>query len=146
MKKKVLILSIVVLSFIFVGCTKKVEKKTENTSDSLETVQSTSSSQESKEARFRGKLTDKPTVDEETVRLSFEKVEAISDPEKISDNLNANGVVLLANPKTFDSSLNIENLTKDSEVEFTLTSPVAMTFSIPPQIAGNSITHVRLAK
>ncbi len=142
MKRKLLLKGLIVMSITLVSCSKKEVKKTERslTQETIETKEKTES------ARFKGEIIEPPMIDGETVRLTFENVTAVEDPEKVIDSLNANGVVLLANIESMDINLETEDLEVGSELEFTLASPPAMTFSIPPQISGNSILEVKRIK
>ncbi|HCM88789.1 MULTISPECIES: hypothetical protein [Vagococcus] len=95
---------------------------------------------------FKGELSEVPIIDEDTVILAFEKIIAIKDEDNLLDSLNANGVVLLADMTIFDKEMKPEDFKVGSLIEFELETPTAMTYSIPPQVAGNSIKRVSLAK
>ncbi|MGX7023430.1 hypothetical protein [Vagococcus hydrophili] len=143
MKKRLVLLSTLFIALTLSACSKKEELKTNETKETVETTQ-----KEMKigSATFKGKLSETPIIDEDTIIMSFEKVTAIKDEEKLADMMNANGVVLLADMNIFDKDMKPEDFEVGSEIEFELETPTAMTYSIPPQVAGNSIKRISLVK
>ncbi|MEG2255002.1 MAG: hypothetical protein RSC33_06725 [Vagococcus sp.] len=147
MRKRLLMTSLVLLGLGLTACGNKEKADTKDTtatsSTKVETSKESEAKQEVDEATFKGVISENPTLDEETVSLTFDKVEAVSDPDKILDTLNASGVTLLAPTKALDG-FKAEDLDVGSTIEFTIESPAAMTYSIPPQIAGNSIKTIKV--
>lgn len=144
MKKRVIASLTCVLLIVLSGCGKnKLDVLSTDSSMTSEVKESTDMKELS---RYKGTLKQDAQLDEESVSLAFDKVEAIQDSEGMIDSLNADGVVLNIDKKSLSKTVNLDELKQDVEVEFTLESPVMMTFSIPPQIAGNSVKTLKLLK
>ncbi|MGY3703656.1 hypothetical protein BW731_10410 [Vagococcus martis] len=93
---------------------------------------------------FEGRLIGDPVIDKNSVILSFESVDAVNDPESIHDVLDSNGVVLNVDKTIFDKTKHKEKFKQGALVEFTLTKTPALTYSIPPQVPGDSIKSVQI--
>lgn len=145
MKKSLLFISITLLSIALVACSNNKDKTTEESKPAESTTVETSENQE-ETATFRGKITEIPVLDEDVVRLIFDELEAVNDPDGLLDSFNASGVVLLAGLDSFDKDIEQEDIVAGSELEFVIETPAAMTFSIPPQVSGNSIITIRQIK
>ena len=147
MKKSLLFMSVALLSITLAACGNKgketTNESTEETFKTVETTASTVAETEGDVAIFKGKISELPLLDEETVSLTFDKVEAIEDPDKLVDSFNASGVVLLASLENLDG-FEPEDLEVGTTLEFELETPAATTFSIPPQIAGSSIKSIKV--
>lgn len=115
----------------------------DSTKKSGELISATTSDEDSNPV-FKGKLKVDPVIDEDTVVLSFDAVQVVNDPESIHDILNSNGVVLNISKDMFDKDIGNKEVTEGSEIEFELDKQPALTYSIPPQIPGNSIISVKL--
>lgn len=149
MKKSLLFTSVVLLSLTLAACGNNNKETTnESTKESFETVETEASSvtqTEGEIAVFKGKISELPVIDEDTVPLTFDKVEAIEDPDKLVDSFNASGVVLLASLENLEG-FEAEDLEVGTELQFELETPAATTFSIPPQIAGSSIKKITVVE
>lgn len=143
MKKKAILTGLILTVLVLGSCSKKAEIKT---NASKETEVSSQKELKISSSTFKGELSEVPIIDEDTVMLTFEKVTAIKDEDNLIDSLNANGVVLLADMTIFDKEMKPENFKIGSILEFELETPTAMTYSIPPQVAGNSIKRISLTK
>ncbi len=143
MKKKAILTGLILTVLVLGACSKKAEIKT---NASKETEVSSQKELKISSSTFKGELSEVPIIDEDTVMLTFEKVTAIKDEDNLIDSLNANGVVLLADMTIFDKEMKPENFKIGSILEFELETPTAMTYSIPPQVAGNSIKRISLTK
>lgn len=85
------------------------------------------------------------TVDQST-RLVLKVVEAVEDPEKIIGMMKNDGVILNVSKEQLADGITENNLKTKDKIQFTLVSLPAMTMSIPPQIAGNSVIKVEKIK
>lgn len=70
------------------------------------------------------------------------KVEAIEDPESILNMMKNDGVILNVSEGQLANGLKEEDLKSGDKIQFTLVDLPAMTMSIPPQVAGNSVLKV----
>lgn len=147
--KKIVVSSVLISSvFVISGCSSGVSTTAsagQTTKRTGEIASSTvsESSQESSPI-FEGRLTTDPVVDNDTVILSFESVDVVCDPDSIHDVLDSNGVVLNVDKKVFNNTKNKEKMKHGVSVEFTLTKTPALTFSIPPQVPGDSIESLQV--
>ena len=104
MKKSLLFISITLLSIALVACSNNKDKTAEESKPVESTTVTTSENQE-KTATFRGKITEMPVLDDDVVRLIFDELEAVNDPDGLLDSFNASGVVLLAGLDSFDKDI-----------------------------------------
>lgn len=146
MKKRALGVVLASCLMIIGGCAaSNQESGNHNTKKTGEIVSNSKKANvKSKDPAFKGKLLANPTISDDTVTLSFETVDVINDPENIQDIINSNGVVLNVSKEMFDKVKNSDEIRKGSMVEFILKPQPAMTFSIPPQIPGDSIESIEL--
>lgn len=136
MKKSLVLMSIALFSVGLVACSNKGEDATK---------ESTAVSSESSEevAVFRGEISELPIIDGEYVVLTFDELEAIKDPDDMLNTFEASGLTLNADFDSFEGDVEPEDVVVGSVLEFTLTTPAAMTYSIPPQISGDSIISIK---
>ncbi|UUV99103.1 hypothetical protein [Vagococcus luciliae] len=149
--KKIVLSSLLISSvFVISGCSSGVNttasegqttKRTGEISSSTSTVRE--SNQKSRPI-FEGRLTMDPIIEKDTVILSFESVDVVCDPDSIHDVLDSNGVVLNVDKKLYDKTKNKDKMRYGVTVEFTLTPTPALTFSIPPQVPGDSIESIKV--
>mgnify|MGYP003593002653 FL=1 len=59
------------------------------------------------------------------------------------NTFEASGLTLNADFDSFEGDVEPEDVVVGSVLEFTLTTPAAMTYSIPPQISGDSIISIK---
>ncbi|MGX7245697.1 hypothetical protein ACWOC1_12715 [Enterococcus quebecensis] len=81
------------------------------------------------------------TVDK-SIRLVLNQVEAIEDPEKVVNMMKNEGVILNVSNEELAGGITEEELKTGDKIQFTLVGLPAMTMSIPPQVAGNSVIKV----
>lgn len=149
MKKIIITTTILASLFFMTGCSLKSSEKADSnltgeTTEMTDIKDDVAKDREDGYSIFEGKLSVDPTIKEDDVTLSFENVDAINDPDEIHDTINSNGVILNAQKKQFENEDDISELKKGSVVQFTLEKSPALTFSIPPQIPGNSIKSIRV--
>lgn len=81
------------------------------------------------------------TVDQ-SIRLVLNEVEAVKDPEEILNMMKNDGVILNVSTEQLAAGLTEADLKVGDKIQFTLVGLPAMTMSIPPQVAGNSVIKV----
>jgi len=151
--KKVFMSSVLVTSvFIISGCSSNVNGT--SSSASGQTTKKTGEIASTKVEQvdtgtnanpiFEGRLAANPETNKNTVILSFDNVDVVNDPDSIHDILDSNGVVLNVDQSLFDKTANADKLKEGVMVEFTLTRTPALTYSIPPQVPGDSIKALRV--
>ncbi|MEI5988873.1 hypothetical protein [Enterococcus crotali] len=117
--------------------TSKKEQSSEHTSSSLD--------KENSQSIFTAVLVEdakkNETIDQ-SIRLVLNKVEAIEDPEEILNMMKNDGVILNVLTEQLTKGVTEESLKKGDKIQFTLAGLPAMTMSIPPQVAGNSVIKV----
>ncbi|OTN90118.1 hypothetical protein A5819_002617 [Enterococcus sp. 7E2_DIV0204] len=115
----------------------KKEESTEQTSNSSDKVQ--------KQSVFTAILVEdgkkNETVDQ-SIRLVLNEVEAVIDPEEILNMMKNDGVILNVSTEQLAAGLTEADLRAGDKIQFTLVGLPAMTMSIPPQVAGNSVIKV----
>lgn len=147
---KKMIIGSMLLSSVFVisGCSSGLSTSASEGQTTKRTVEiSTSTTNEinyESNPIFEGRLISDPVIDKNAVILSFESVDAVNDPESIHDVLDSNGVVLNVDKTIFDKTKHKEKFKQGALVEFTLTKTPALTYSIPPQVPGDSIKSVQI--
>ncbi|MFC6346804.1 hypothetical protein [Vagococcus carniphilus] len=152
MKKSFLALSVLLSIGMLSACSNSKDNASNESSASSSISQQkepeTSSSKKETQtnSEFKGKIAEKPVIEDETVTVTINKVEAIKDSEGINASFSPDGVVLIADKKVFDESVKVEDLAEGDELDFILSSTPAMTKSIPPQISGDSVIKISLAK
>ena len=153
MKKSLLTVGALLSIGLLSACSNSKDNSSKDSSNSTsisqpkETVTSSSSEKElGGNAEFKAKISEEPVIEGETVSIILTDVKAIKDPKGVNASLSPDGVVLVADKKLFDEQVKIEDLAKGDELDFTLIDTPAMTKSIPPQISGDSIIKISLAK
>lgn len=149
MKKMVLGSMLVSAVFVISGCSSGVSTSASEGQTTKRTGEIASSSiNESTTMEtnpiFEGRLTSDPVENKDTVMLTFESVDVVSDPDAIHDVLDSNGVVLNVTKELFDRTKHNDKIKNGTLIEFTLTKTPALTFSIPPQVPGDSIESIKL--
>lgn len=151
--KKMIISGVMMVTLFALGaCTpNKTEVKgsgeTTMTSKNDESTEQTtnSSDKENKQAVFTAVLVEdgkqNDTVDK-SIRLVLKEVEAVEDPEKMVNMMKNDGVILNVDSEQLGDGITADNLKAGDKVQFTLVGLPAMTMSIPPQVAGNSVIKV----
>lgn len=150
--KKSLIAILAISTVLAIGaCTKNTKsesKESGSTSMTSKKEQSTEQSSgkiEQKKSLFTAVLLEdakkNETVDQ-SIRLVLTKVEAIEDPESILNMMKNDGVILNVSEGQLANGLKEEDLKSGDKIQFTLVDLPAMTMSIPPQVAGNSVLKV----
>ncbi|MDT2847732.1 hypothetical protein P7H60_00945 [Vagococcus carniphilus] len=153
MKKSLLTVGALLSIGLLSACSNSKDNSSKDSSNSTsisqpkETVTSSSSEKELGEnAEFKAEISEEPVIEGETVSIILTDVKAIKDPKGVNASLSPDGVVLIAEKNLFDEQVKIEDLAKGDELDFTLIDTPAMTKSIPPQISGDSIIKISLAK
>ncbi|WP_207694286.1 hypothetical protein DOK67_0002367 [Enterococcus sp. DIV0212c] len=152
--KKIAMTLLTIFTVISLGaCT---ENKKESSKGSAETSMSskkdqtneTTSSNENKQKEtsiFTAILAEdakkNETVDQST-RLVLNQVESVKDPEEIVGMMKNDGVILNVSNEQLVDGITEADLKTGDKVQFTLVGLPAMTMSIPPQVAGNSVIKV----
>ncbi|EOL43372.1 hypothetical protein [Enterococcus caccae] len=152
--KKIVITTLVVFTLISLGaCTnnnKNLPKGSEETSMSSKKDQATDETSNTKEqARSQSIFTailvedakKNDTVDH-SIRLVLKEVEAVEDPEKIITMMKNDGVILNVPKEQLADGITESDLKSGNKIQFTLVGLPAMTMSIPPQVAGNSVIKI----
>ncbi|ALS00946.1 hypothetical protein ATZ33_06050 [Enterococcus silesiacus] len=152
--KKIVVSLLSILTLISLGAcaenkkdTSKGSSETILTSNKEQSTEPTSSSldKERSQAVFTAVLVEdakkNETVDQ-SIRLVLNEVKAIEDPEKILGMMKNEGVILNVSTNQLADDVTEENLKAGDKVQFTLVDLPAMTMSIPPQVAGNSVVKV----
>ncbi|MEI5995368.1 hypothetical protein [Candidatus Enterococcus mansonii] len=129
---------------------KESSKGSEETSMSSQNDQATddtftSKKKENAQSIFTAILTEdakENDTKDQSIRLVLKEVKAIEDPEKIIAMMENDGVILNVVNEQLADGINYENLKKGDNIRCTLVGLPAMTRSIPPQIAGNSVIKV----
>ncbi|MDT2833140.1 hypothetical protein P7H70_03670 [Vagococcus carniphilus] len=153
MKKSLLTVGALLSIGLLSACSNSKDNSSKDSSNSTsisqpkETVTGSSSEKELGEnAEFKAEISEEPVIEGETVSIILTDVKAIKDPKGVNASLSPDGVVLIAEKNLFDEQVKIEDLAKGDELDFTLIDTPAMTKSIPPQISGDSIIKISLAK
>ena len=153
MKKSLLTVGALLSIGLLSACSNSKDNSSKDSSNSTsisqpkETVTSSSSEKELGEnAEFKAEISEEPVIEGETVSIILTDVKAIKDPKGVNASLSPDGVVLIAEKNLFDEQVKTEDLAKGDELDFTLIDTPAMTKSIPPQISGDSIIKISLAK
>ena len=154
MKKSLLTVGALLSIGLLSACSNSKDNSSKDSSNSTsisqpkETVTSSSSSEKElgENAEFKAEISEEPVIEGETVSIILTDVKAIKDPKGVNASLSPDGVVLIAEKNLFDEQVKIEDLAKGDELDFTLIDTPAMTKSIPPQISGDSIIKISLAK
>ncbi|OJG75834.1 hypothetical protein RV12_GL000173 [Enterococcus quebecensis] len=129
---------------------KESSKGSEETSMSTKKNESTNTTSNSKDQKqeqavFTAVLVEdakkNDTVDK-SIRLVLNQVEAIEDPEKVVNMMKNEGVILNVSNEELAGGITEEELKTGDKIQFTLVGLPAMTMSIPPQVAGNSVIKV----
>lgn len=153
MKKMVAIAAMIITLISLGACTqnkKESSKGSEKTSMSSQKDQVTdetykSENKEKSQSIFIAVLVEEAkkndTVDQST-RLVLKDVKAVEDPEKILDTMKNDGVILNVSKEHFVEGTEESDLKTGDKIQFTLVVLPAMTMSIPPQVAGNSVVKV----
>lgn len=81
------------------------------------------------------------TVDK-SIRFVLKDVEVVEDPEKIINMMKNDGVILNVPKEQLADGLTESEFKAGDTIQFTLAGLPAMTMSIPPQVAGNSVVNV----
>lgn len=152
--KKIVMTIVAVFTLISLGaCTqnkKDSSKGSEETSMSSKKDQTTNETsntkdQEKSQSVFTAVLVEdakkNDTVDQ-SIRLVLKEVEAVEDPEKISAMMKNDGVILNVSKEQLANGITENDLKTGDKIQFTLVGLPAMTMSIPPQVAGNSVVKV----
>lgn len=150
--KKFLIAILAISTVLTIGaCTKNTKNEskesgaTSMTSKKEQSTEQSSGNIEQKKSLFTAVLIEdakkNETVDQ-SIRLVLTKVEAIEDPESILNMMKNDGVILNVSEEQLANGLKEENLKSGDKIQFTLVDLPAMTMSIPPQVAGNSVLKV----
>ena len=151
--KKIVMSSMLVTSvFIISGCSSNVNgastlnsgQTTKKTGEIASTTVREDGKDKNTNPVFEGRLSSDPVTNKETVILSFESVDVVHDPDSLHDILDSNGVILNVDKKLFDNTSHCEKMRDGVRVEFTLTKTPALTFSIPPQVPGDSIESLKV--
>lgn len=151
--KKIVMSSMLLTSvFIISGCSSNVNgagstnsgQTTKKTGEIASTTEKEMGKDNESNPIFEGSLSSNPVTNKDTVVLSFESVDVVNDPDSIHDILDSNGVILNVDKNLFKKTPNSDKIKDGVKIEFTLTKSPALTFSIPPQVPGNSIESLRV--
>lgn len=141
-------------ALVVLGACGQGNNTVESSDTSMSTEQSTSQSTSNSTAGsseevsgtsvFSGVLVEdaNATDSDNSIRISLNEVEAVSDPEEMLASFQSNGVILNAQEEQLAEGLTVDQLKAGDKVQFTLAEMPIMTMSIPPQIPGNSITLI----
>ncbi|MGL4696889.1 hypothetical protein [Enterococcus larvae] len=154
MKKVKMVIAGAALLVLLGACGQQNNATKESSESSVSTEQSTNQStadstsgskdQASESSVFTGVLAEDANVtdSDNSIRISLDKIEAVSDPEEMLPSFQTNGVILNAQEEQLAEGLTVEQLKAGDKIQFTLAELPIMTMSIPPQIPGNSITLI----
>ncbi|MGO2101123.1 hypothetical protein [Vagococcus salmoninarum] len=148
MKKKILIVSTLIVAGLVIGACGNQNAKTPAASSQEESSVKDSSLESSsgtteKESIIKGKLKDDVTVDGENVSFFLVDVESVEDPTEIAKGIGEEGVFLNAEIKQVDGEFKAEDFKAGDSIEVTLPENPMMARSMPPQIPGASIVLIK---
>ncbi|AQP53926.1 hypothetical protein CBF34_05155 [Vagococcus penaei] len=153
MKKWFILSSLLCLVAVTTSCSNQKGTTDSSSSQSVNTLETsvvnTSEQEASKEnVVLEGTLAHDAKMDEKNITsVLVKKIQGIKDPDDIQKSMEKDGLILnIPEDRLIAADLTADDLKNGTRIEFTITSNAAMTFSLPPQLMGDSLVSLKVLK